>query len=348
VHERAGDGFREIYRLTGVVTHLLAPVLAPTVEGGAELRAYTVLARSSSRRNIASKHDREPDWSAFLTETLGLDLALRDGAAETATRDVLRQGLAKAGAVSDGTVKLSADFFDGIWRSGKMSADDIALARSLLTDTRFAVPNGASAAVRHAKDAGSDYFEAIASSMFQRLASIADTDDGAKYPGWREEARHIGSVLSELPAATVLAHRADFDWLARQERLRVWAHPALVRLEIFGKDAAPTLMWLVDEAVRTQDKYGTDWNNIYVAGMTGLCRMGEAGRAMIQPIYERLNAGAMAKHASYWDLTIHTLIGMGADPDEMWGYLQTADKNHTRRRFDREVARAKKERECTY
>jgi hypothetical protein len=145
-----------------------------------------------------------------------------------------------------------------------------------------------------------------------------------------------------------LAHRADFDWLARQERLRVWAHPALVRLEIFGKDAAPTLMWLVDEAVRTQDKYGTDWNNIYVAGMTGLCRMGEAGRAMIQPIYERLNAGAMAKHASYWDLTIHTLIGMGADPDEMWGYLQTADKNHTRRRFDREVARAKKERECTY
>jgi hypothetical protein len=204
------------------------------------------------------------------------------------------------------------------------------------------------AAVRHATEAHNDYFEAIAASMFLRLASIADTDDGARYPAWADEARAIAGVVRELPHAAILKHRADLDWLAGQERLRVWAYQALVRFQEFGADGAPTLLWLMDEAVRLKDRYSSDWNNTYVAGLIGLCKMGDAGRAMIQPIYERLKAGAMVKHASYWDLTIQTLVGMGADPDEFWTYLQTDDRNHTRQRFTREVARAKKERECTY
>jgi hypothetical protein len=76
--------------------------------------------------------------------------------------------------------------------------------------------------------------------------------------------------------------------------------------------------------------------------------MGEAGKAMIRPIYQRLASGAMVKHASNWELTIHTLTGMGADPDEMWQYLQTSDRNHTRKRFDREVERARTDRDCRY
>jgi hypothetical protein len=348
VHVRDGQGFREIYRRTGVVTHLLLPVLAPTAEGAAELRAYAVLARTASRKNIESRYESEPDWSAFLTGTLRLDLALRDGAAEDATRQVLAKGIANVGPVSDSADKLSADFIDGISRKRAMSAEDYPLARATLTDTRFSVPRSAWAAVRYATEPPGDYFEAIATSMFLRLASIADTDDGAKYPAWREEARHIAGVLRELPAATILKHRADLDWLAKQERLRVWAYPALVRLNEFGADAAPTLLWLMDEAVRLKDVYGTDWNNAYVAGLTGLCRMGEAGRAMVQPIYERLQAGVMVKHGSYWDLTIQTLVGMGADPDEMWTYLQTNDRKHTAQRFSREVKRAQKKRDCSY
>ncbi|MFM9862398.1 MAG: hypothetical protein ACKVRO_02215 [Micropepsaceae bacterium] len=348
VHERQGRGFVETYRLTGVVTYLLWPVLAPTAEGAAEFRAYAVLARTASRKNLVSRYESEPDWSAFLTGTLGLDLALRDGAAEEATRQILADGIAKPAPVSDGAVKLSADFIDGISRRRKMSAAEYPIARSVLTDTRFNVPRSAWAAVRYATDADDAYFEAIAASMFLRLASIADTDDGKRYPVWGDEVRYIGGVIRELPAATILKHRADLDWLAAQERLRVWAHEALGRLNEFGADAAPKLLWLMDEAVRLKDAYDSDWNNIYVSGLTGLCRMGEAGRAMIQPIYERLNSGVMVKHASYWDLTIQTLTGMGADPDEMWGHLQTGDRNHTRQRFSREVARAQKKRDCSY
>lgn len=348
VHVRDGNGFREVYRRTGVVAHLLTPLLAPTAEGGSELRAYAVFARTTSRKNLETPYESEPDWSAFLTAKLGLDLALRDGASEEVTRQVLAKGVASIGPVSDSTARIAADFIDGLSRKRKVIAEEYPLARSLLTDTRFSVPRGAWAAVRYASDAGDDDFEAIAASMFLRLASIADTDDGKPYPAWRDEAGYIAGVLRELPAATVLKHRADFDWLARQERLRVWAYPALVRLNEFGADAAPTLLWLMDEAVRLKESAGSDWNNIYVAGLTGLCRMGAAGRAMIEPMYERLNAGVMVKYGSYWDLTIETLVGMGADPDAIWGHLQTDDSNHTRQRFAREVARAQKTRACTY
>ena len=348
VHQRDATGFREIFRRTGVVAHLLMPLLAPTVEGGSELRAYAVLARTTERKNLESQYESAPDWSGFLTGRLGLDLALRDGASDEATRQVLTKGIASVGPVSDSAAKLAADFINGLSRKEKLSADELPLVRSVLTDTRFSVPRGAWAAVRNAGDAGDDYFEAIAASMFLRLASIADTDDGKPYPAWRDEAGYIAGVVRELPAATVLKHRADLDWLARQERLRVWAYPALVRLNEFGADAAPTLLWLMDEAVRLKDAYSDNWNNTYVAGLTGLCRMGAAGRAMIGPMYQRLNAGVMVKYGSYWDLTIQTLVGMGADPDEMWGHLQTDDRNHTQQRFAREVTRAKAKRECTY
>jgi hypothetical protein len=347
VHERDASGFRETYRQTGVVAHPLTVLLAPTAEGGSELRAYAVLARTTTRKNL-EPYTTEPDWSGFLTKKLGLDLALRDGASDEATRQVLVKGVASIGPVSDSAAKLAADFIDGLSRKRKLSAEELPLVRALLTDTRFTVPRGAWAAVRYASDAGDDYFEAIAASMFLRLASIADTDDGKPYPAWRDEAGYIAGVVRELPAATVLKHRADLDWLARQERLRVWAYPALVRLDEFGADAAPTLLWLMDEAVRLKDTAGSDWNNIYVAGLTGLCRMGAAGRAMIEPMYERLNAGVIVKYGSYWDLTIQTLVGMGADPDEIWGHLQTDERNHSQQRFAREVTRAQKKRECSY
>jgi len=348
VHLRERDGFREVYRRTSVVTHLLMPVLTPTAEGAAELRAYAVLARTASRKNLDSDYSSEEDWSGFLTGTLGLDLALRDGAAEEATRQILAQGIANVGPISDSADKLAADFMDGIARKRKMDAQDFTLARAVLTDTRFGVSVSAWAAVRFANDADGHYHEAIAASMFLRLASIADTDDGEARPSWWEEARHIAAVVHELPAAAILKHRADLDWLSKQERLRVRTHQALVRLNEFGADAAPTLLWLMDEAVRLKDAYGSDWNNTYLAGLVGLCRMGEAGRAMIQPIYERLRTGAMVKHGSYWKLTIQTLVGMGASPDEMWSYLQTKDRNHTRERFARAVARATKDRDCVY
>jgi len=245
-------------------------------------------------------------------------------------------------------VQLGHDFLAGVSRARKLAAEDVALARKLLTDTRFSIPSSAWAAIRYAQAPGETFYDVVAMSMFRRLADMAETADVTSNPRLKEEARSISAVLRELPAATILNHRRDLEWLARQEQLRVWSYQALVRLHEFGADAAPTLLWLIDDSVRLKDAYGSDWNNAYLAGLMGLCHMGAAGGEMIRPIFERLDSGAMVKHASYWDLTIETLVGMGADPDDMWDHLQTSDRNHTRNRFDRLAGRAVKKQDCSY
>lgn len=348
VHVRGDGGFREAYRRTSVITYPLAPVLAPTAEGGAELRAYAVFARYASRLNVDTPYESEPDWSRFLTKTLGLRLALKDGAATQDTRRLLEEVVSRDSEPGTAEIQLGHDFLAGVSRSQKLAAQDVALARKLLTDTRFSIPSSAWAAIRYAREPGETFYDVVAMSMFRRLADMAEAADGKSDLRLKEEARNISAVLRELPAATILNHRRDLEWLARQEQLRVWSYQALVRLHEFGADAAPTLLWLIDESMRVRDAHGSDWNNAYLAGLMGLCRMGAAGHAMIKPLFERLDSGVMVKHASYWDLTIETLVGMGADPDEMWNHLQTADRNHTRSRFDRLAGRAVKKRDCSY
>ena len=173
---------------------------------------------------------------------------------------------------------------------------------------------------------------------------------------WRRNAHFIDQKLVELVLDKLRATFAADVWQRSIEtvaaehypRKRAWSAQVLVRLHEFGADAAPTLLWLIDDSVRLKDAYGSDWNNAYLAGLMGLCHMGAAGGEMIRPIFERLDSGAMVKHASYWDLTIETLVGMGADPDDMWDHLQTSDRNHTRNRFDRLAGRAVKKRDCSY
>ena len=349
VHVRDGNSFREVYRTTAVVTYRLAPVLTLTAEMGAELRTSTVFARFASQENLPSRYENEPDWSAFLTGKLGYDLALRDNKAVDDTREVLAHALASEGPLDETASRLGGDFIDGISRNRKMSAEDYPLARGVLTDQRFSLPMSAWAAVRYATDADDDYFAAIATGMFDRLKAIARNDDGSRrHPSWTEDARRIGSVIHDLPAKAVLPHRTDLEWLAKQERLRLWASSALVSLRQFGADAVPTFLALIDDAVQVKDKYGTSWNGPYVAALTGLCLLGQEGQAAIHPIYERLVSGTIVKYGSYWELTIKTLARMGADPDEMWTYLQSGDKNQTRGHFDHAVSRALKREDCAY
>ena len=349
MHEKRGSSFVETYRWTGVVVQRLAPFYAPTIEGGAELRAYAVLARTTDKINITEKYYHEPDWSGFLVNRLKYDLAKRADQAEEDTRTVLKDALMRPAVDGGAPGQVGADFFDGIQRNRRIAGGDLDIARKLLEDERFPVPNGAPTAVLYAKDAPADYFDAIGVAMFKRLRAFAALDDGKPYPAWRDEASSIARVIDALPRETILKHRDDLEWLAKHERLRVRAYGALYRLSEFGAEGAKTLLWLIDDSQRfksARNGSSDDWQHPYLAGLTGLCRSGAAGKDMVQPFYDRLKDGRIVKFGSYWRLNIHTLTGMGASPEDMWTYLQTDDKNHTRTRMDREVARAKKKVEC--
>ena len=56
----------------------------------------------------------------------------------------------------------------------------------------------------------------------------------------------------------------------------------------------------------------------------------------------------MVKYGSYRDMTINTLVSLGAEPEEMWTYMRSNEQNYTRDRFDSEVVRAQRKVDCSY
>lgn len=354
MHEKRGGGFAETYRKTFVVTYRLAPFYAPTAEGGSELRMYPALARMRETINISERYYEKPDWTAFVTGRLGLDLALRRDNAREDTRTVLNDALLRTGEEEAVPQQVGTDFFESIQRGGKIDAADYAIARQLLEDERFPVPGAAVTAISYAKEVPAGYFDAIGSAMFKRLRAMAARDDGTKYPAWREEASHIGNVIRHLPASAIADHRDDLEWLAKQDRLRVRAWQALIRFGEFGAEGAARLIWLIDDSNRFRAKHGDDWQHPQLAGLIGLCEMGPAGATAIQPLFDRLDRGEVANWASYHRLVVHGLVRMGARPDDIWLYARERganaekDEAKARKRFDREVERALKYKECWY
>ncbi len=348
MHERKDDIFIETYRWTGVTVHTLLPVYAPTVEGGSELRAYAVLARKTRRLNIDDKYYQAPDWAGFLTDRLGYDLALRDGEARKETRSVLTSAVLRTDTANDVPVAVASDFFAEIRQVRKIDGADLEIASQILSDASFPVPSDAWAAVKYADDADADYFDTIGDAMFRRLRAFQGLDEGRKYPSWGSEARQIGMVIQRLPASTIRRHRADLDWLANSETVRVPAYLALMRYSEFGEAGTKPLIGLIDDAKHLKSKKGNEWQHPYLAGMIGLCKTGSSGNAAIKPLLTRLDDGTLATHGSYWKLTINTLLELGADPEVVWQSIPKDDKNHSRKRFDIIVKRAAKRSDCSY
>lgn len=358
LHERSGDGFAETSRWTGTVTEKLAPLYIPWIEGGAEFRAWPALARVTEKINITEKFYEHPDIGRFLADRLSLDLALRSVDATEETRGVLQAALARGDLANSPEAKVGIDFLENLSRQQSMEGVDIDIARRLLTNQTFPIPSPAWAALRYPTTAPASYYDEIAVSMFARLRAIAATDDTATYPKWTEDARHIASVIRELPRDTILKHRDDLEWLAKQDRVRAPTYQAVIRLVDFGAPAAPTLLWLIDDAQRFREGRANDWQHPYLAGLIGLCKIGPDASGMIEPLFDRLDVGVIANWSSYSDLAVNALVGMGANPEEIWphvrpkvaGYKETLEQTveKARRHFDREVKRARSRRDCSY
>jgi hypothetical protein len=358
VHLRDGTGFREVYRWTGVTTGKLTPILIPTVQFDG-MRAMRGFARVPSRINISDKYYERLNFSNFVTKTLGLELALDRSQSNGNERQLLLDALASAAPVSDATQQLADTFMDGLVQMRLaqekigMPEADRELAVQLLSDTRFPVPFASWAVVTKAGPARPDYYDRLAVGLFQRLRGL-ETIPASKGFDWKEQVRRAAAPLQMLPRDTILKHRADLEWLARNDRVRVPAWQVLPRLHEFGADAVSDLLWLMDDAERFNDKRDNDWQHPHLAGLIGLCKMGAEGKAAVQPLFDRLDSGIIRRNSNYSNIAVNALVRMGVPPDEIWAHVKpdAPDKNKTmddmRKQFDRDVERARKRVDCSY
>lgn len=341
VQSKAGGRFSEVYRSTSVASYRLLPLLLPSYVTG-----YQFDIRIGFPRLLRLTHlDRfgpRPDWSGFVVHALGMKLALPAGSADAAV--VLAAKVGQPQPIDAVTNSLAEDFFSRLGDKRTASQDDIDLAVAVLNDRRLDIPRHVYTAASHAKDATPQSMARLADVLFARLFEL-DIEVG------NIDARQAGDLalaIQYLPDDVIPAHRADLERLARDMPRRVAAYRALTRLSALNADAIPTMLYLIDDAALQPRDKGNFWQHSYLAGVLGLCQLGERGAPAVEPFLERIRAGTIPLYASYGDLAINTLAGMGADKERTWHAVSAKDQTIGRGRFDSVFDRAKRKIDCDY
>jgi hypothetical protein len=351
---RENGTLKEAFRETGVNYYPLLPVLTLSWIMGHGFDATPGFVRRSAYQGSAREYYTEPSLGSLI-EKLGYDLVLRGGTTRELTRITISKALDGPQPVNRANAKVMADFFEAIGTTRSSSADDAELALRILDNRSVPIPRAASAPVNQFAAGNPDFAARFARIAFARLGEVdpSKREDHPTYLGY--ELTYLASAIEQLPDAAIRPYRAELEKLARNPAARVRGYPALRRLRVFGADAVPTLIWLIDDADRftevkqKQKRRDRDaWQHPYLAAIGGLCGMGPEGAVAIPALLERLESGKVVKFGSYWRQMVHTLIGLGADPEEIWPYLQTDDTNNTRERFDAEVKRAQRQVDCYY
>ena len=274
VYVKQAHQFEEAYRWTGVQTAKLFPILIPTVISGYGLKMRTGFLRLMDHKNIDSKFYHGPDRGAFFTKKLGLDLALRPDNAEMETRNLVIAALDSTGQIDPSHLNLIEDYFQGLQEVKVIGNEDAALVIRALADKRVLIPRSLWAVVRNAKGQPAKYFAQLANIFFARLHEADFFPDGKFDHDWAERLGRLGIAIEMLPEHAILAHRDDLEWLARQDFLRVPAYRALKQLSVFGSDAAPTLLFLIDAGKRFDEEFKESaflgrngWQHPYLAGL---------------------------------------------------------------------------------
>jgi hypothetical protein len=352
LHLRQNGAFNEVYRWTGINAEKLFDILLPTAIFGSELRARSGFLRSNVRANIPDGTYSGPDWSGFAMTTLGYDLALRRETAAQDTRAHIAKVVGGGGAIEKTQQQVIADYFEGLARTRAVPPSEDATILKMFADQRVVLPTNAWAAARNATGRDASYYTALATGAFTRLRQMEASLPASERD---ERLRAIASLVQNLPDVAIRPHRADLEWLARHDVFRVPAYSALKRLAVFGADAVPTFLFLIEDAVRTgaqknpRQKFSDNaWQHPFLAGMGGLCLMGQAGSSAIQPLLQKWDANMMPRGGSYWRLAIATLTSIGAEPEQVWQHMQSEEKGRNREAFDKEVARARRKPDCGY
>ncbi|PAQ00026.1 hypothetical protein LRP31_18240 [Mesorhizobium mediterraneum] len=346
VHNKDGATFSEVYRWTGVASYRLLPLLLPSYVTGYQFDIRIGFPRTLDLTHIVQFADR-PDWSAFVTGTLGMELTLPAVDDSNDAAAVLAAKLSQPGPIDAVTNSLANDFFDRLRGRQTASQPDVDLAIAALNDRRLGVPDSVFAAAKYAKDVAPESMARLADALFARLFEI---DIKVSKFGNIEapQAGRLAIAIQSLPDQVIPEHRADLERLAKDTHRRVAAFQALTRLSVFGADAIPTMLYLIDDAALQPLDKGNFWQHSYLAGVQGLCRLGERGAPAIEPLLERIRAGIIPLHASYGDLAINTLAGMGADKATLLQAFPAKDRNSNRARFDRVFDKARRKIDCGY
>lgn len=349
------------YQATMITTNALFPVLLPGLFESRRLQLNTGFLRKPTYLGGARKYHSTPPLTKFVQDVLQFNVELSDQEGDERALNVVRAALKRTDDLTVSELAVIRDIFKNVPRRTKLSEEKTLLMLDILEDHRIPIPSNTSSIVRNLPDSNSEITDRMAAILFERLRSF--TPDRTQSHPNRQYASlgALGKAIAALPDGSVEPYFSELDALAKKKIQRIYAYVALKRLSDFKGKGIPPLLHLIDDADayrktngKTKNLLANSWQHPYLAGIQGLCRLARTGfkdDTIVSKLYERIDDKRINMRGSYAKSAVATLIGFGADPEEIWQHFEALNSKYlkpNRKRFDHIVSRSKNKLDCSY
>lgn len=358
-HRRIGGNMVPHYRATGVRYERFPGALVPTILHGSEFRTSNGFMRYSVLRGERRKYQDEPEVAHFAVGRLGLKLSIDPAEGPRAQGGVIDGILDASRPRTPLENKIVADYLGQIrMGAGPRDAapDEVEMQRILRIagDMQIELPSSISAAAALIGSKAPHYAPVLARFLFMRLAGVADQSPPGRERGlWNETITRASRALAHLPDDTLRSHRGEIERIARNRTKRYFAEALLNRLDLFGPEIVPVLFELIEDAVREgEDKSmksrDGNWTKAYRIGLNGLCKLGPQASFALPQMTAFARANAEIVRRRFRDLTVTTMVRLGANESEIRTLLGiNTEDERAERDFQQTIRRASGNRPCS-
>jgi hypothetical protein len=343
VPNRSTGSFNEIYRRTGVIYSPFGWLMIPFPNFGYGFEMSTGWWRLEKKINRPEYPDDRAEWNKFLTETLGLKLAIPVAGARDGIRQKIEKAMSAGQAPTATEWKAFSDAFGNalLQPSPNLDKSTFDFLTNVLANPNFPPPPQLYTLIDYAKTHDPAGIPALA-AVFVRRALQGRT--------WPEsvginEAGSLSTLslgISRLPNEALLPYFEEMTRLAANPQARRYTWTALVKLHVFGKQAVPAMLGLMQAGLSGGEYFfrTDEYQQPYLAGLQGLCHAGATASSALPQLQAWLDEKRLPTHSTYGELLMRTMVRMGADQERFWPIYAAAHPNQNRKNFDSAIGTA--------
>lgn len=342
VHSRSGAGaYEEVYRQTSIRYLEFGPLLMPVVNSGSDFKMAPGFMRFNRAINWSGELYAPPEMTGLLTETLGLDLALRGDQVGDRIADTIDRALQENRAPTAAEWSAFSTYVDRVLISDRHGVPEslYQLYLRILQDLRYPPPPRLHVIARQAVKRGNTADLEVLARMIVKRAQAGVTWSVGPSNNIATHWTSIGTALQQMPLDVLQPYKSELLEIARNPDAQAYGWTALSHLSVFGEDAAPTLLYLVNTGLSGgKDKFKSiEHEHPYLAGMTGLCKAGASARSALPQMRLWWEQGLLPNGGSHGKLVVSTLAGLGMSAEELWPRYSQGLSKPTRSDLDRLV-----------
>ncbi|QDG94560.1 hypothetical protein NIBR502774_18690 (plasmid) [Rhizobium sp. NIBRBAC000502774] len=286
----------------------------------------------------------EEAWGRFLTDTLGLDLAINASGIEEAIAASIEEAIRSPTA---GEWRTYTDYHNSLPLFFELSKPAFDLQLKILADPAFPPPPRLGSLVEDSRKNERVALPVVASEMIKRALA------GKTWPDLigvtvDQSLENLSSGIVALPDKSLEPYIVEMTWLSEQREARKSMRGALTRLHVYGDAAVPAMLNLIETGLTEKEGISQeDRHEAYFAGAQGLCLAGRSASSALPQLREWLSNHRLSLPGKAGEILEIAMARIDAQPREHGETSSFTDRDKVRSQFGSYLERSStNDRDC--